>query len=105
MMTSTSPSKIDSIEIGEIRVDFFVDKAITPGGGTMSAKYAFLYSPEGLRMGSGNRNIWSEGTLQKLQELVKMMEADICHDVFGDSHTAGSVAQSTDDTSDSVPSL
>lgn len=106
MMTSKSPSKIDSVEIGEVSINFFTSHETgSPSQGVMSAKYALVVSSEGIRMGSGNRNIWSEATLEKLHALVKAMESDICLDVFGEGHTASSGVIETEGTADGVPGL
>lgn len=103
MITSDKPSQIDSVTLGE----FEVKTGEVQGMPTLSlvAKYALSVSKTGARVGSGNRSFWSEGTVEKLRELIKSMEGDIAEDVFGVRPTSSGGGDAGEHHSDGVPEL
>lgn len=105
MRKSAGSSRIDAVEIGKIDIDFFSKKIEGMDGAVMSAKYALIVTEDGSRIGAGNRNIWSEGTLSKLKDLVVSMENDICADVFGEAPTTDGAVAPVENTSDGVQGL
>ncbi len=102
MTKSETPSLIDAIEIGEIKIG-------TLGGQfralSMEAKYALIISKTGTRLGAGSRLDWSPDTQQKLISLLEAMEQDICEDVFGPAPSIGSGRQEDHPNEDGVPEL
>lgn len=92
--------KIDSVEIAEISVR---SRGTLPGTG-IQAVYVLKNEKTGERFGSGTTNIWSDETVDKLNEAIKAMEADIASLVFQDA-TTDSVNSEERPLSDGVPGL
>lgn len=100
MTPSDQKCRIDAVEVLEADFNFL---GPVP---RISAKYAYLDSKTGDRLGSGNRNQeWSAETLEKLEELIASMERDIIKTVFSGESTVDGGSGAADPTSDGVPSL
>lgn len=85
MIRSDKPCLVDAVEIGEININFIGPKESSIPGASMHAKYALTIYEAGIRVGAGNRNLWSEETNERLRQLITSMEKDICVDVFGEA--------------------
>lgn len=100
MTKSEGKNRIDAVEVLEVSFDF-----LTPVP-RMTAKYAYMDSGSGDRLGFGNRNqAWSAETLSRLEGLVESMERDVVGSVFSGESTEGGVSGPLDPTSDGVPAL
>jgi hypothetical protein len=92
--------RIDAVEVGEL--SFVQIGTPTP---TLSVKYAYANAESGERFGYGNRNSgWSEETLAALGHLLELVERDVCHPVFHEGTTTGTLTETTD-TTGGIPSL
>lgn len=99
MTRSDGQCRIDGLEVLEVEFDFITSLP------RLSAKYAYVNSTTGERLGSGHRNqAWSAQTLELLEGLKLSMERDVTAVLFsGENVDDGSGA--VEPTSDGVPSL
>lgn len=108
MMKSAAPSKIDAVDIGEMKIDFTSGQTLHGQmfpAMAVSAKYALVVSDGPVRVGAGTCTSWSEATYTKVRELIASMEADICTSVFGEAPTSDGGALANDPNPDGVPGL
>jgi hypothetical protein len=104
VIRSTGKCSVDAVEIGEIQISILTNRESALPGPIMSAKYALSNAESGTRFGAGNRNQWSERTMNALAELISAMEEEVCEDLF-EGHTSGSGGAVVADTTDGGPGL
>jgi hypothetical protein len=82
MKKGLGPCKIDAVDIGEVSVNLLGSNP------TVMVKYALTDSKAGTRHGAGTRLVWGDDVLQKLDELLDCMEAELCQELFPTSGSA-----------------
>lgn len=107
MLKADAASKIDAVDVGEVRIDLTHGNmhGQTFNMMTMSAKFALVVSETGVRVGAGTCSSWSEETQKRVRDLIASMENDICRSVIGQAPSSGSGAVVDDPHSDGVPQL
>jgi hypothetical protein len=95
---------IDGVEIGDVSISILDPRQTAVAGPMLAAKYALVSTASGTRFGAGNRNQWSDATMEKLSELLLSMEQDVCRDLF-EGHPTDGVSAQVGDPEDGVPGL
>ncbi len=101
MVKSDGKSRIDAITVVEITL---ASRVTVPGAG-VEARYVLQNSKSGDRFGSGTFTAWSDETATKFNELLKLMEKDICSAVFEQGTTSGGTDEELPQLEDEVPGL
>jgi hypothetical protein len=96
---STGASRIDAIAVGDVVIDVFA-------GPTVNAKFAYVDSRTGERMGSNHRNTgWSPKTIEALMVFIASLERDVCEAVFEEGATTVGGELLVEPQDDGIPSL